>query len=192
MSIEQDKVNANNQFRHLVTLHIRITLLSDVFATAGYAHGRAAIGLLQTLMNHTTPQVVTDLGSLHRASVWENIALKVGLQAKGIHVVQTPSPSPLERSPDRPVIELPEQNGAGAASGSNAPNGAADGPAETPPIATPAKEAPTKQETPREHNATALKHLTHGLPGALAPFFQGQQDPFIQFFVYQLLINSVL
>ncbi|KAK7472586.1 E3 ubiquitin-protein ligase tom1 [Stygiomarasmius scandens] len=175
---KQDEVNANNQFRHLVTLHIRITLLSDVFATAGYAHGRAAIGLLQTLMNHTSPQVVTDLGSLHRASVWENIALKVGLQAKGIHVVQTPSPSPLERSPDRPVIELPEQNGAGAASGSNAPNGAADGPAETPPIATPAKEAPTKQETPREHNATALKHLTHGLPGALAPFFQAMVKMF--------------
>jgi E3 ubiquitin-protein ligase HUWE1 len=34
----------------------------------------------------------------------------------------------------------------------------------------------TKPEGPREYNAKALKHLTHGLPSSLAPFFQGKSS----------------
>lgn len=163
-------MNANETFRNLVTLHIRITLLSDVFATAGYAHGRAAINLLQTLMSNMSSQVVSDLGSLHRATIWENITLKVDLAERGIDVVQTPVSSPLAGSPDRSAIALPEPDVA-SASGSNAPNGAGDAQPDASEPA-PSKEIP-KRQGPRDHNAAALKHWTHNLPGSLAPFFTG-------------------
>ncbi|KAF5354527.1 hypothetical protein D9757_014017 [Collybiopsis confluens] len=83
---EESYDNLNFYFRNLIALHVRVTLLSDVFATAGFAHGRGAIALLQTLMNSTTPQVIADLGSLHRASIWENIVFKAALAVQGIEV----------------------------------------------------------------------------------------------------------
>ncbi|KAG7098569.1 hypothetical protein E1B28_000502 [Marasmius oreades] len=168
-------VNDNHYFRNLVTLHIRITLLSDVFATAGYAHGRAAIALLQTLMSNTSPQVVSDLGSLHRVSVWENIILRKALSGIGIELPRTPGSSSLEGSPDQGNIDLPDQNG--LLTNSTALNGSADGQNTTPSSVTPPKESPVKMG-PREHNAFALKHLTHGLPSALAPFFQAMVKMF--------------
>lgn len=163
--LEEDEGNKNFYFRNLITLHVRITLLADVFATAGYAHGRGTLILLQTLMNSTTPQVITDLGSLHRASIWENIVLKAALTAKGIEVIETPAASPLDQSPNQQTLELPEQESSMSVS---TPNGVVDD--STP---TPAKEPSAKREGPREFNAAALKHLAHGLPTALAPFFQG-------------------
>ncbi|KAK0485978.1 hypothetical protein IW261DRAFT_1662959 [Armillaria novae-zelandiae] len=172
----EEEINANYYFRNLVTLHVRITLLSDVFATAGYAHGRAAIGLLQTLMSNTAPQVVKDLGALHRTSIWENIVLKVGLAAKGIDVLQTPSLSPLERSPDQLAVGLPDASGPTT---SAATNGAVDDAQSGAPASSTTKEPEIpKAGSPREHNATALKHLTHGLPSSLAPFFQAMVKMF--------------
>ncbi|KAJ7647304.1 hypothetical protein FB45DRAFT_975025 [Roridomyces roridus] len=156
---------ANQTFRNLVTLHIRVTLLSDVFATAGYAHGRAAIGLLQTFMNSTTPDVVKNLGSLHRVAIWENIILKAGLVTKGIDIPATPISSPLEATPEQTSIPLPDgevqvtiQNGEAGA---------------TVPVA-----ATVPQDSSLHHNATAIKHLTHGIPSSLAPFFQAMVKMF--------------
>ncbi|KAL0569802.1 E3 ubiquitin-protein ligase tom1 [Marasmius crinis-equi] len=162
-------VNSTHYFRSLVTLHIRITLLSDVFATAGYAHGRAAIALLQTLMSNTSPQVVSDLGSLHRVSIWENIILKKGLSDEGIELPRTPGSPSVEGSPDHANIDLPEQNGA-----SNALNGNTNELSTTPAV-TPPKETPVKMG-PREHNALALKHLTHGLP-TMVKMFHSRRTP---------------
>jgi len=185
--VEDQEQEANQRFRNLVTLHIRITLLSDVFATAGYAHGRSAISLLQTLMSNTSPQVVSDLGSLHRASIWENIILKVGLASKGIDVLPTPTSSPLEGSPDQEAVPLPEADGAATTNGANGiqPETSAV------PSSSPRKDAP-KQDGPCEVNAAALKHLTHGLPTCLAPFFQGNIT--IQSFVtsFSLIVSFVL
>lgn len=119
-------------------------------------------------MSNTTPQVIADLGGLHRAGIWENIILKAALIAKGIEVTQTPNASPLDRSPHNQTSELPEPGTSLPISG---PNGAVENDTSTP--NTPAKEASTKHDGPRDYNATALKHLTHGIPSALAPFFQG-------------------
>jgi E3 ubiquitin-protein ligase HUWE1 len=165
LTIAEQEVASNQTFRNLVTLHIRVTLLSDVFATAGYAHGRSAISLLQTFMSNTTPQVVKDLGSLHRATVWENIVLKAGLVSKGIDIAATPSSSPLEATPEQATIPLPDPEVA-TIGGTNGVQ------PETNSTPTPSPEDP-KQGSSRHHNATALKHLTHGLPSSLAPFFQG-------------------
>jgi len=167
--IDEQEDEANQRFRSLVTLHIRITLLSDVFATAGYAHGRSAIGLLQSLMNNMSPQVIADLGSLHRVGVWENIVLNLGLQSKGISLKHSESSALSGRHAGRSGMTLPE----GDASVNSELNGdlnPADG-AESIIMAS----VPLKQNGHREQNSAALKHLTHGLPSSLAPFFQGNQ-----------------
>jgi E3 ubiquitin-protein ligase HUWE1 len=159
---------ANHRFRDLVTLHIRVTLLSDVFSTAGYAHGRAAFGLLQTLMTNLSPEVLRNLGSLHRATIWENIILNVGLTSKGIDIKPTPPASPVNGSPNQSAANLPDSDNTAP----TAVNTDAEGTArrQTPVSPTP------KSTGPRQQNSVALKHITHGLPGALAPFFQGNTN----------------
>lgn len=164
---------ANRHFRDLVTLHIRITLLSDVFATAGYAHGRASISLLQTLMNSMTPQVVSNLGALHRASIWENIVLAAGLEAKGISVTQSLLPS-ADTSPDQPIFGLDELD---VATSINPSNGAPPASSNADAL-TNVQNQQKRQKDSRERNAAALKHLAHGLPGSLAPFFQAMVKMF--------------
>ena len=162
-----DNEMANQRFRSLVVLHIRITLLSDVFATAGQSQGRAAIGLLQTLMNNTPLQVLTDLGTLHRASIWENIALNVGLSAKGIESEPITGSTPLG-SPAQVASELPAIDATLSANGHSVVNGVQSQDT-TVNTSSPA----VKRDTPRDWNAASLRHLTQGLPNALAPFFQG-------------------
>ncbi|KAJ7462340.1 hypothetical protein B0H11DRAFT_2175426 [Mycena galericulata] len=166
----EQQLAANVTFRSLVTLHIRITLLSDVFATAGYAHGRAAIGLLQTFMGSTTPEVVKDLGSLHRATIWENIVLKAGLISKGIDIAATPSSSPLEATPEQTAIPLPDPEAAAGTSQNGVQLETVSNPV---PLSS-----DMKQHSSRHQNATAVKHLTHGLPSSLAPFFQAMVKMF--------------
>lgn len=166
ISPEEQDQEGNQRFRSLITLHIRIALLSDVFATAGYTHGRAAIGILQTLMGDPAEDAVPDLGTLHRACIWENILLKAGLTSKGIDSIMSPDASPLERSPSRASAPLAENDL------SITTNGVQPELSNVESSSVPKLE-PTKPEGPREHNAKALKHLTHGLPSSLAPFFQG-------------------
>lgn len=172
--IDDDEALANEQFRNLVVLHIRITLLSDVFATAGHAQGRAAIGLLQSMMEHTPLQVVTDLGALHRASIWENIALNLGLTSKGIDLQLTPASSPLDSSPTQTNVDLPP-----VGDSTIAPSGAdttTSGEDNIPSPQSTVKDKVAKPTGPRDWNASSLKHITQGLPNALAPFFQGKSS----------------
>jgi E3 ubiquitin-protein ligase HUWE1 len=151
---------ANRYFRTLVTLQTRVTLLSDVYSAAGFAQGRAALGLLTTLMQSN---IVGDLGSLHKACIWENITLKAGLSAKGLPAeasVTTPAATPTQES--TPVFDGPIDGA--VANGNIAP--AVDG------SSAESKDASSKPG-PRADNAKALKHITHGLTNTLSPFFQG-------------------
>jgi hypothetical protein len=173
------ELETNQLFRSLVTLHIRITLLSDVTATAGIAHGRAASTLLQIMTSPGSPEIMADLGALHRASIWENILMTTAMISTGIDVLSTPSVSPLERSPERGAVPLPEADGV-------TPNGVASGVLDS----TPSRSDQPKQDGPRENNAKALKHLAHGLPSSLAPFFQGNVLPPLWFFLSSSLPHS--
>ncbi|KAG8213892.1 hypothetical protein J3R82DRAFT_10637 [Butyriboletus roseoflavus] len=165
LEVTDDQLSRVNQhFRNLVALHIRVTLMADVFSTTGYAHGRSAVGLLQTLMSDP-PKVVMDMGALHRASIWENILFKAHITSKGIELGISGHGSPLERSPSHISVSLPEPTSFGVvANGVAAESSAAR--------SSPTSVLPLKKETPIDKNAKALKHLTHGLPSALAPFFQ--------------------
>ncbi|KAI0268805.1 hypothetical protein BC834DRAFT_923157 [Gloeopeniophorella convolvens] len=69
---------ANQTFRSLVTLLVRVILMSDIYATAGYAHGRSASGLLQTLMNNGASEILPNLGFLHKACIGRTQPSPVG------------------------------------------------------------------------------------------------------------------
>jgi E3 ubiquitin-protein ligase HUWE1 len=143
-----------------------------VFATAEYAHGRSAIGLLQSLMNNMSPQVIADLGSLHRVSIWENIVLNLGLKSKGILLKRSslPSTSTLGgRNVGQSSVNLPENDGSVNPSELNSDLNSPDG---AEPMAS-SPTVPLRLGGPLEKNSAALKHLTNGLPASLSPFFQG-------------------
>ncbi|EJD02952.1 uncharacterized protein FOMMEDRAFT_107991 [Fomitiporia mediterranea MF3/22] len=150
MEDEEEFSRANAFFHKLITLHVRITLLSDVYSTAGYTHGRHAVGLLQ----NTTVDIIPDLGALHRSCIWENIVLKNGLAAKGIASSITPSSSTEDAASTSP-----------AATSTTQPDG-------QPPAESPSKDGQKKTEGPKDRNAVALKHIASQIPNALGPFFQ--------------------
>jgi E3 ubiquitin-protein ligase HUWE1 len=121
-------------------------------------------------MSSTAPDIIADLGALHRASIWENIILKDGLTSNGMDVLNSLDASPLERSPDRSSIHFPEDASTTANLGQLEPSNESN---ESPPTS---KKNEPKEDSPRGHNAQALKHLTHGLPSSLGPFFQGMHQ----------------
>ncbi len=155
----QSHADANRTFRSLITLLVRVILLSDIYATAGYAHGRSTGGLLQTLMGTGASEILPDLGVLHKACIWENVLLKAGIPEKEaepegntlLSFLQSPRPSSSE-----PVV---------------AANGAHTSSATVTPTEVPGQEGP-RESDPREENAKAFRHLSNQIPGALSPFFQ--------------------
>ncbi|KAI0644511.1 hypothetical protein C8Q79DRAFT_912719 [Trametes meyenii] len=165
----EDETKANEKFRKLITLHVRTSLLSDIYATAGYSHGRASATLLQALLG-PKPSALGDLGSLHRACVWEHIALKAALSAQDAGSVPS-SDGPVSSSWVSGASELQTSAPAGdraseASSITIAANGTASGDmlAPTPPT--------KKEDKPKDKNANGLKHLISQIPTSLAPFFQ--------------------
>jgi E3 ubiquitin-protein ligase HUWE1 len=156
----QSHSEANRTFRTLITLLVRVILLSDIYATAGYAHGRSAGGLLQTLMNTGASEILPDLGVLHRACIWENVLLKAQIPEKESELegntILSSLQSPGEPSSGEPTV---------------AANGAHTSSATVTPAGVSGQEGP-RESDPREENAKSFRHLANQIPGALSPFFQ--------------------
>ena len=153
-----------------MTLYIRITLLSDVFATVGQPQSRATVGLWQTLMNGIPRQVLADLGALHRASSWECSILGAGLRAKGIELPEYAVVGVDEGIPSLAPTVAPATDGAAAFASVAAANEENVSPAATPSV-TP--KGPAAKQGPQDWNASALGRIIQGIPNTLAPFFQG-------------------
>jgi E3 ubiquitin-protein ligase HUWE1 len=172
-----------------VTLQTRVTLLSEVYATAGYAHGRTAVAILQALMGRSSPEIIPDLGALHRACVWENIVLKKHLASKGLDPSGGASDPPLPLSvglePDMPSLpgEMAMSNGT--------VNGAETSATGLSPSAQSSAAVASDQVKESAHgkNAHALRHIVTQMPAALSPLFQG---PFPCFHHVRLLISVQL
>ena len=75
---------ANAMFRILITLHNRVTLLSDVYSSIAQTHGQSIYTLLKVVSSADVLDIVANLGSIHRKCLLENIALKSGLSSKEI------------------------------------------------------------------------------------------------------------
>jgi len=145
----------------LVTLYTRITLLSDVYSTVGYSLGRNAASLLPVLTGPGSPDIIPDLGGLHRACIWENIVFKSGLETSNLHLSSNAAPTG-EENANRPLT-LTAENLETVDSDLIDDGG----------ISSPVNEGPSSSDGPREQNAKALKHIAGQIPGSLAPFFQG-------------------
>lgn len=149
----------NKEYRSLVTLHLRVNLLADIYTTAGYAHSRGGPSMLQNLTSTESPDFLVDLGTLHRSFVWETMVLKTALDEKGAEKSRSVTPTGDEllslNHPPEP-FQAPTPATATATATASAP-----------------KSDTKVSNSARDHNAKVLRHLATAIPSALAPFFQG-------------------
>ena len=149
-------------------MHIRVSLLSDVFGTVGYSHGRGVIPLLHTLMNSCGGQTIPELGALHRAAIWENMVLDSALSTKNI----LPS-SPIETFDA--TSEMSTVNLGEATNSLNTVGGTVNGSRSSGDVTSNGSKRtmPVHDKTALSRNVVVLKYLIQGIPNTLAPFFQG-------------------
>lgn len=143
-------------------MQTRVTLLSEVYATAGHAHGRTALAILQALMGRDAPEIIPDLGALHRACVWENIVLKKHLGTQDTDLPSTTDGNGSdEGGTAAPGTSIAAQDGLAPVTGNSA-------------SPTSPKPESTSKSDDGPRNAKALKHIVTQIPAALAPLFQGK------------------
>jgi len=167
---------ANKTFRSLITLHGYVGLLSDVYCTPVFSHGKNASSVIEAFVGSDS-EVIPSLGKLHRyiypfsllkyfimfcneclikfhllrTCVWENVILKSSLP-KSWYASQT--------KPKKP-FSLPEISTLSAILD--------EGDKET----TDANEPPVDQNNRQVKNAKYLKFLVSQIPSCLTPLFQG-------------------
>ena len=148
-------------------------MLSDLYSTAGFSHSRGSASLLQALIGRGTPDVITGLGNLHRACVWESIVFKNGV---GVKDSDPSMPSFLRLPPDgqaddNPLVQSPfgisatenptpdtntmERTSSSSAGGSSSPS-----------------KVGKEKDSPRSLNIRALSHALNQIPSSLTPLFQ--------------------
>ena len=158
----------NQRWRSIIALNIRVTMLSDLYSTAGYSHSRGSASLLQALIGRGTPDVITGLGDLHRACVWESIVFKNGV---GVKDSDPSMPSFLRLPPDghaddNPLVQspfglsatensTPDTNTVERALGNSSP-----------------PKTGKEKDLPRSLNIRALSHALNQIPSSLTPLFQ--------------------
>ncbi|KAH9839447.1 uncharacterized protein C8Q71DRAFT_905985 [Rhodofomes roseus] len=173
----EDLARTNERLRRFITLHIRTSLLSDIYATAGYAHGRAAVALLQSLTGPSAKNILPDLGALHRACIWENIVLKSALASQGVDAPPSSDLSSLSSllntSPQTPSAGTPalRSDEARPTAGNQTPGTTNGVQGESSSMSTPKPDS-QKDHDPKKQNAQTLKYLASQIPSSLAPFFQ--------------------
>jgi E3 ubiquitin-protein ligase HUWE1 len=146
---------ANAEYRKLFTLHLRINLLADIYTTVGYAHARGGPPLIQTLTGPESGDILSNLGALHRAFVWEHVTLKSALNAQGVQTQSTSATTSEELlSLNRPQDGTPYHE---PSEPSTSENGGA-----------------RSVKFANEQNSRLMRHLAEMLPSALAPFFHGE------------------
>lgn len=154
-------MKANYDFRRLITLYIRLTFLSDVYSTAGYTHGRSAVSFLPILSGPGSPDIIPELGALHRAFIWENIVFKTSLVDKGMHISASTVNTPDEGTPDPMALLNGDAENLGIVP-------------EEPSEVNADKGYGSTSDRPEENNAKSLKHIVGQVSNSLTPFFQGK------------------
>lgn len=163
----------NQRWRSIVALNIRVTMLSDLYSTAGYSHSRGSASLLQALIGRGTPDVITGLGNLHRACVWESIVFKNGV---GVKDSDPSMPSFLRLPPDGQADDNPLIQSPFGISATENPT------SDTNPIerttsnsvggSSSQSKVGKEKDSPRSLNIRALSHALNQIPSSLTPLFQ--------------------
>ncbi|CAG8537775.1 15360_t:CDS:10, partial [Funneliformis caledonium] len=141
---------ANKTFRSLITLHGYIGLLSDVYCTPVFSHGKNASSVIEAFVGSDS-EVIPSLGKLHRTCVWENVILKSSVP-KSWYASQS--------KPKKP-FSLPEISAISALLD------------ESDKDITDANEPPVDQNNRQVKNAKYFKFLVSQIPSCLTPLFQG-------------------
>lgn len=71
---------ANADYRQLVYLNNMLGLLSNIFATTGFAHGKLATQLINAFRAKDGDDVLLKLGNIHRLCLWETCCLEPKLK----------------------------------------------------------------------------------------------------------------
>lgn len=165
----------NENFRKLITLHTRIMLLSDVFTTSGF-QGRASGTLLNALIGPESKGILLELGSLHRACIWDGVRIKA-------HPVYGPiDPIPASNGwstsfesmimPALPFTPIPGAGQTEPTSATSATNGVQGQTAALGGSGAPSTPV-AKKDGSMHQNVRALKHYVLYVPHVLSNFFQG-------------------
>ncbi|KAF9145192.1 hypothetical protein BGX30_010067 [Mortierella sp. GBA39] len=75
-SSDGDISRGNNMLRSLISLHAFSGLLSDMYCAPTFSHGRNSAAVLAAFVSAQGDQALAGLGQLHRACLWESIAMK--------------------------------------------------------------------------------------------------------------------
>lgn len=148
-------------------------MLSDLYSTAGYSHSRGSASLLQALIGRGTPDVITGLGNLHRACVWESIVFKNGV---GVKDSDPSMPSFLRLPPDGQADDNPlvqSQFGILAAENLTPDTSLVEGALSNSAGGNSSQSKTGKEkDSPRSFNIRALSHALNQIPSSLTPLFQ--------------------
>ncbi|KAK3832797.1 MAG: hypothetical protein J3R72DRAFT_372754, partial [Linnemannia gamsii] len=79
-STEEDIALGNRYLHALVSLNALSGLLSDMYLTPAFSHGRNQASVLAAFVAAKGDKALNGLGKLHRMCIWETIALKRSLQ----------------------------------------------------------------------------------------------------------------
>ncbi|KAF0392672.1 E3 ubiquitin-protein ligase HUWE1 [Gigaspora margarita] len=143
---------ANKTFRTLITLHGYVGLLSDVYCTPVFSHGKSASSVIDAFIG-TDNDVLPTLGKLHRVCVWENVILKSSVPKSWYNLPsKAKKPSHFPESSSSLTSALLD-----------------DADKET----TDSNEPPVNQNDRKVKNAKCLKFLVSQIPSCLTPLFQG-------------------
>jgi E3 ubiquitin-protein ligase HUWE1 len=165
---------ANKHFRSLVTLHIRVTLLSDVCQAAGYPQGRAINIVLQSLTAPEVNGLIPALGAVYRHSAWEHLNLSRQLNAKGLgHLSQSPN----DQSAALHTITPSDESDPSGSSLNLPPQLVERQEGEVEPSFS--TSCPFGGTIVMKQNAKALNHVASELPKTLKNFFTGIHRPLI-------------
>ncbi|KAG0268219.1 hypothetical protein BGZ95_002557, partial [Linnemannia exigua] len=72
----EDINKGNDLLRSLISLHAFSGLLSDMYCAPTFSHGRNSAAVLAAFVSAQGDEALAGLGQLHRACVWESIAMK--------------------------------------------------------------------------------------------------------------------
>ncbi|KAI9847392.1 MAG: hypothetical protein M1837_002581 [Sclerophora amabilis] len=195
--VEED-IKASGTFfaKTLVTLHTLCSLLCETFSQHLFNHRPSSSVFNQVNLADMYVNLVTSLGSVQRACVWERIMLqkavpdtwKAALRIKGFVAGSDDMTNLLELLPQS---SHPEQNPSSEEFGQNeAPPGEASGTTSRLAESKNGEERALSEEDTKKaqfKNSQILQHLLSQIPTTITPFFQGlgrflipkrQSDPF--------------
>ncbi|KAF9118932.1 hypothetical protein BGW39_000739, partial [Mortierella sp. 14UC] len=79
-SSDEDVAQGNRYLHALISLNALSGLLSDMYLTPAFSHGRNQASVLAAFIAAKGDRVLDGLGKLHRMCIWETIALKRAIQ----------------------------------------------------------------------------------------------------------------